>query len=173
MKVLRDAEGPLRFADLVIALTNIPNIRTGVVDPDGKKAKEDDLPTLIRGKVLAEFCSPGGLRNSLEGIGLVRVEYGPRLPEVAEKIAPLLGGFGEFASQITEWLMDTLRTKRGIKMPSDISAVDEFVWGPFYKQNNRYFTFDAESRKQWEVLFSWMPTVLSSGNSRRNAVADF
>ena len=173
MKVLRDAEGPVRFADLVIALTNIPNIRTGVVDPDGKKAKEDDLPTLIRGKVLAEFCSPGGLRNSLEGIGLVRVGYGPRLSEVAEKIAPLLGGFGEFASQITEWLLDTLRTKRGIKMPSDISAVDEFVWGPFYKQNTRYFTFDAESRKQWEVLFSWMPTVLSSGNSRRNARSRF
>lgn len=173
MQVLRKADAPVPFGDLVLALSDIPNVRTGVVDAEGKKAKDEDLPTLLKGKVLAEFCSPGGLRNSLEGIGLVRVTYGPRLRSIAEQVSPLLGAASEFARPITEWLLDTLRTKRAIKMPLGVSAVDEFVWGPFYSQNTRYFTFDAESRKHWKVLFSWMPTILSSGNTARSARSRF
>jgi ribosomal protein S27E len=120
------------------------------------------------GKVLAEFCSPGGLRNSLEGIGLVRVGYGNRLKRVAESLAPFFGEHAAYAVPLSEWLLDTVRSKRAIKLPTGISAIDDFIWGPFNNQSNRYLTFDGESRKNWNVLYSWMPTVVS-GKHRTSA----
>ena len=99
---------------------------------------------------------------------MVRVGYGKRLQRAAESLASLFGEHAPHAVALCEWLLDTLRSKRAIKLPTGISAVDDFIWGPFYNQPNRYLTFDGESRKNWNVLYSWMPAVVA-GKHRTSA----
>ena len=168
IKVLEKAEALISLKNLVLELEEVPSIRTGLLNREGARPREDELPEIVLGKVLSEFCSPGGLRNSLEGIGMVRVGYGKRLQRAAESLASLFGEHAPHAVALCEWLLDTLRSKRAIKLPTGISAVDDFIWGPFYNQPNRYLTFDGESRKNWNVLYSWMPAVVS-GKHRTSA----
>ena len=173
MKQLREINNEVPLKTLVAEMTQMRELRYGLIDANGVLAREEDLADLILGKVLAEFCSPGGLRSSLEGIGLVRVSYGRRLAEIAAKLAPQFGPHAAHARALSEWLLDTLRSKRAIKMPVGVQATADFVWGPFYCQPNRFLTFDAESRKSWDVLFSWMPALMANGKPRPSARGSF
>jgi hypothetical protein len=170
----QEGGGPLGIRALVAALAGMRELRFGLTDDEGKLPRDNvDLTNIILGRVLAEFCSPGGMRSSLEGIGLVRVGYGGRLRDVAGSLEHRFGKYVAHAPALATWLLDTVRGKRAIKLPAGVRADDEYVWGPFYNQANRYLTFDAASRDSWKVQFSWMPALMANHQPRASARGRF
>lgn len=127
--------------NLVGELVNRPEVRRGILDRDGEQPRADDLTTLIRAKVLSEFCSPGGARNSLEDLGLVSVGYGSALQDINAEanVANLLGEHKAQAGALMAFILDGIRRNRGIKMPMGIGPDDEFIWGS-YAQDDRVYS---------------------------------
>ena len=126
--------------NLVGELVKRPEVRRGILDRDGEQPKADDLTTLIRAKLLAEFCSPGGARNSLEDLGLVTVSYGADLQTIdAESgITDLLGVHKVNSGALLALVLDGIRRKRAIKLPMGVGSDDEFIWGAYAQEGRVY-----------------------------------
>ena len=124
-----------------------------------KSARNINLPC----KILAEFCLPGGARNSLEDLALVRVHYAQvDFLALANEIH-----FALPSSQIAliiEWILDVMRRNRAISMPLGVWENSEFYWGKHYNQEDRsYSLIKINDRK---VRFYLEP-------NRRNRVSEY
>jgi len=127
-------------------LSAIRHIKTGLTDEEGKLPKLRDseaFEQIITGKLLKEFATPGGDRQSLEDLGLVEViykniDYG----EIAEDIdLPL-----KTTRNLVRWIIDSIRKNRAISMPKGLGITDDkaFVWG-HYNQSNRAYVLETKN----------------------------
>jgi len=158
---LRD-NGRSRLQDMVEDLCSPKYLlRTGLTDRNGKPAGLDDLPTLIRGKVFAEFCTYSGRQMSLENLGLIKIDYSLDIDSIAE--ASDLPG--DIAPTVVRWILDTIRLNRAISMPSGIRATDDFFWGRNFAQENRRYALELRDRS---VEFRLLPALQNDGTPYRN-----
>ncbi len=170
MQVLKANPGAkLSLETLVGELVGRPEIKRGILDWDGEQP-HDDLEKLIRAKVLAEFCSPGGARNSLEDLGLVRLSYGSKLDEIdlESGIKSLLGIQADRSFAILSLLLDVIRRNRAIKMPLGASADDEFIWGS-YAQHDRVYSLSPLE----DIRFRLIPEMRPNGTLYPNRWGEF
>ena len=161
MQLLKQNPGTVwSLENLVGELIQRPEVQRGILDRDGEQPRSDDLQTLIRAKVLAEFCSPGGARNSLEDLGLVTVDYGAELKDMAlgSELPELLGDHKRNALALLALVLDGIRRNRAIKMPMGIAPDDEFIWGA-YAQNKRVYSLAPIE----DIRFRLIPQTRANG----------
>lgn len=161
---------PVSLENLVGELVKRPEVRRGILDRDGEQPRSDDLATLVRAKVLAEFCTPGGARNSLEDLGLVTVGYGADLEVIdAESgVADLLGAHKFNSAALLALVLDGIRRNRAIKLPMGIGPDDEFIWGA-YAQDDRVYSLAPVG----EIRFRLIPQTRTNGELYLNRWREF
>ncbi len=170
VNIMKQHQGvKLNVEMLVSELLKLPEIKRGVLDRDGESPK-DNLETVIRGKVLAEFCLPGGARNSLDDLGIITVSYGPSLEEIDTEsgIKSLFGKHEQRSLSILTWILDGIRNNRAIRMPPGITGDDEFIWGA-YAQPERSFSLAPLT----DVPFRLIPKLKPNGSFYRNRWGEF
>jgi len=166
--VRRLGEGPAKLDAIASDLTAEKYLlKRGITNRDGKPAGHNELEQILKGKVFSEFCTPGGSRTSLEDLALVSVDY----PDVDyEGIAAKAGVPVHLGGNLVRWILDTIRLNRAIQMPSgsNITAVDQFVWGN-YAQDDRRFTLVTQSP---DARFRLRPTLRANGTPHLNRYVD-
>ncbi|MDC0267835.1 DEAD/DEAH box helicase [bacterium] len=136
----RNRNATLSVDQLVSELAKRPEIKRGILNRDGDPALSREIRDLVLRRVMFEFFTPAGSRNSLETLGLIGVNYGPAFDDLLESgIVELFGNHVECVPGILRWLLDTFRRTRSIKMPLGCDPTDEFTWG-VYNQDSRSFT---------------------------------
>jgi len=171
IQLLKENSGsPMSLKNLVGELVQRSEVRRGILDQDGEQPKTDDLESLIRAKVLAEFCSPGGARNSLEDLGLVTVGYGSEINEVCVEsgIAELLGEHKAKSVALLALMLDGIRRNRAIKMPAGIGPADEFIWGAYAQDDRVYSLIPIEG-----IKFRLIPQTKFNGELHKNRWSEF
>lgn len=124
-------------------------LKFGVTDEEGMPPKRLDLPDVITGHLFREFCCPGGSRTSLEELGLLEINYdGIDFGE----LAGLANLDQETGAPLIRWILDTIRSRRAIKMPVGISPAKEFVWGNYNQSNRRYRLEGKDANAQFSFL---------------------
>lgn len=131
----------------------------GEVQTDKRKMRDR-----LMGRIAAEFCTPGGRRNSLEALGLVRVswdktgfrrilkEITPHIPEPQRSQAePLL-----------RFLLETMRREKAIANLWDVDLRSEYVWGAPYA-GHRSFALHSGS----DASHAWLPPEGTKRHNRR------
>lgn len=131
----------------------------GEVQTDKRKLRDR-----LMGRIAAEFCTPGGRRNSLEALGLVRVswdktgfrrilkEITPHIPEPQRSQAePLL-----------RFLLETMRREKAIANLWDVDLRSEYVWGAHYS-GHRSFALHSGG----EASHAWLPPEGTKRHNRR------
>ena len=170
IQVLKEHDkASLSLETLVGELIKRPEIKRGILDWDGEQPRED-LEKLIRAKILAEFCLPGGARNSLEDLGLVCVGYGPALDEIDQQseIKKLLGSHKSKSLPILAWVLDGIRRNRAIKMPPGVGPDDDFIWAG-YAQDDRFFSLAYLEN----IRFRLIPRTKANGEPYPNRYGEF
>ncbi len=171
IQVLRANAGTaVSLENLVGELVKRPEVRRGILDRDGEQPRADDLTTLIRAKILAEFCSPGGARNSLEDLGLVSVGHGSDLLVISEESSIInpLGDHKAKSLSLLSLVLDGIRRNRAIKMPLGIASDDEFIWGAYAQDDRTYSAGPVEG-----IRFRLIPQSRANGELYQNRWREF
>ena len=164
------SQGSSNLADLAEYLSDLPDFRYGTRNHENsllQAGNDDERRKVLLGRLLYEFCTPAGARASLEDLGLVQIDYGNsivRLMEDAQLLGERLSEIQQFIKPLLEWVLDRIRSQRGITMPMGISAGNSDVWGD-YNQSNLVFSLKYADRKQ--VRFSLIPS-----EKRKNTFTD-
>ena len=111
-------------------------------------------------QIVAEFCTAGLVRVSLESLGIALVDYDRRCVEaVAGDIVETGAGLDEStATAFAELALDLIRRLRAIHDPSDrIDLANETVWGAHQNQPRRCFADPRSSTKQNASAFRLLP----------------
>jgi hypothetical protein len=156
--------------DLAAGLCERPEIKRGLLDAFGLPLREDDRATAILGRLLGEFCLPGGARNCLEDLALIQVEYGSSLAEAVTEsgLGKLFGAQEERALALCTWVLDVMRRNRAIRMPLGLRANDEFYWGPYAQEGRAFSLFPIEG-----IRFRIIPATRPNGTPFRNRFSQF
>jgi hypothetical protein len=171
MKVL-NPDVTLSLNDLSNSLTNNPVIARApaFTNEEGKPLPRTSLGGgVLAGKVFSEFCTPGGARNSLEELGLVKASYSLDFQGIANELG-FPGIEATEVAQILEWLLDIVRRNRAISMPPGVQEADEFAWGHYNQQNLSYSLMNLASRA---VRYSFYPKQQRNGDFYKNQLAEF
>lgn len=158
-QALKNEQGNwVKLSDLATDLSDSRTLRRGFTDEDGKLLSSDDAEKHINALMLAEFCTPGGSRTSLEDLGLVEVGYSKNLGEI-----PAFNGVSEDLYQgIIRFILDTMRSNRAISMPSGVKRTNGFYWG-HYAQEDRYYALEGHK-------FSLLPKATQTGYRKNRFV---
>jgi hypothetical protein len=151
-RVVRDLQkqdGKASLMDIATSLGDEGLLRRGFTDENGRPLMPEDAGKHFKALLLGEFCTPGGARSSLEDLGIVEVRYTMDLAELAER-AGITHGNG---AEIVRFILDVMRSNRAIKMPSGISAVNDFYWG-HYAQPDRVYRLQSEEHR-----FNLLPQI--------------
>lgn len=120
--------------------------------------------TSLLAQIVAEFCTTGLARVSLESLGIACVDY--HEPERVERIAERLMQCGadfdkRTATAFTELALDLIRRWRAIRdLSGEIDLGDEAVWGPYQNQLRRCCVLER-SKGQRKSTYALLP----GGNS--------
>jgi ATP-dependent helicase YprA (DUF1998 family) len=111
-------------------------------DPMGNSQTKDRLLAMI----VAEFCTEGLTRISLESLGLVRVTYDERglrnAAAAVERAVPTLKGK---AIELVHFLLDAMRRYRAINsLDHRLDLEDDSIWGEAQAQERRAWTKTRE-----------------------------
>lgn len=153
VRQLKEQEGSVKLISLAKDIADDPRFRKGFTDPEGRPLKPENAEEYFQALVLAEFCTPGGARSSLEDLGIVEIDYSASYGELAELAAINHPN----AKQIIRFVFDVMRANRAIKMPSGIGMRDQFYWGN-YAQDNRYYRLHEDGHR-----FNILPSLRKNG----------
>jgi hypothetical protein len=109
----------------------------------------------IMGLIVAEFCTPGGRRNSLEALGIVKVCYNEgRINNLKPKIKGIMLDKyrGEEESLIYVFL-ETIRRDKAVSNPGDLDMNDPFIWGEAYSRHRAFEKYRLNNN----VSRAWIP----------------
>ena len=143
-----DAPG---FADLTAQVWQClkPEGRTALKLFRGDKLTPDSARRMLAEHIVAEFCSAGMARVSLEGLGIAHVAYDTRaLSNVATTVAECALELDvETANSFAALALDMIRRDRAIRDPDEILDLsNDRIWGR-QSQENRSFDLDRTSTR--------------------------
>ncbi len=115
-------------------------------DPMGNTQTKDRILAMI----VAEFCTEGLTRISLESLGLVRVGYHERgfreVSAVIERAVPPLSGKGE---GVAHFILSLMRRYRAINhLDNRLDLEDDSIWGEGQAQQRRAWNKTREGRSR-------------------------
>jgi len=118
--------------------------------------RQEALPMLL-GSMGAEFCTPGGRRNSVEAIGLVSVTYDEtKLHMLIQKVQAFLPSSlpldDKGIEALVHILLETMRRERALSRFHNVPLNDSHIWGNY----NQHRSFDIEAG-DGEVMYKWLP----------------
>jgi ATP-dependent helicase YprA (DUF1998 family) len=127
-----------------------------------QKAKMRDL---LMGRIAAEFFTPSGRRNSLEALGLVRVEYDTKLlgslnQHISESIPK---HYQNDSEPLIYFLLETIRREKAIAGLYDLDMQDPYIWGQPYANHRSFELYKTNDN----VRFSWITQEGSKRHNRR------
>jgi hypothetical protein len=116
--------------------------------------------------LMAEFCTPGGRRNSLEALGCVHVDYKEgAFEQFVRQLQPAVPERHKSeAAELAHILLESVRREKAIKTIRDIDLTDSDIWGDQYS-NRR--SFECIRSGQNGVSHAWMPSADSTRHNRR------
>ena len=120
---------------------------------------------LLLGRIGAEFCTPGGRRNSLEALGLVTVGYsnGP-LRKVVRDVEPQVPeGLRSQTATLIRFLLETVRRARALGEFYDVPMDDPHIWGPLYAGKRAFELYKTNPN----ISFAWLPAEGQRRHNRR------
>lgn len=154
-------------------------LEPGALDPLTKNQTSSKL----LGWIAAEFCRSGGMRSSLESLGLVRVDYEPRaVAQVAKEIAAAVPATETYAANLACLFLDIIRRQRVItNLDAELDLGDTSIWGEGQAQQERVLVLVRSGNARGAVVplkpqgnkdtrFSWYLTC-QLGLSRADATA--
>lgn len=167
-QVLNNVQEPLNLPDLTDKVHKYLKRfgRPVVLDARGEIVESSDKQReIIMGQIAAEFCTPGGRRNSLEALGLVNVLYKGRAIDnlnrhLMELIPEVENGN---LNALIAILLETIRREKAISNPYDLEMCDAFIWGEAYKGHRAFELYRANPR----VSHAWIPPEGTSRHNRR------
>jgi hypothetical protein len=118
----------------------------------------------LMGRIAAEFCTPGGRRNSLEALGLVRVSWDltcfrrllrgvtPQVPE----------GHRAQVEPLIRFLLETMRREKAIAKLWDVDLRSDYIWGAPYA-GHRSFSLHSGTG----ISHAWLTPEGSRRHNRR------
>lgn len=155
LQVIRQVEKPYDFNTLGYQVVKYWK-RDGeaiLYDEEGRRIDEAaEIRSRLKGKIAAEFCTPGGRRNSLEALGAVRVTWEPKmLQRLGTWVAEHLPEVADEASALVHILLETVRREKALARLDDVDMKSPWVWGANYAQIR---SFGLHAGK-WR--YSWLP----------------
>ena len=126
-----------------------------------------DATEILLGRLAAEFCTPGGRRNSVEALGVVNVTYEEsKLLALKRKVAAILPtGLPDdegSLNSLVHILLEHIRRERALSRFHSVPLRDTFIWGDY----NQHRSFDIETGDK-NVAYKWLPTVTKNRHNRR------
>lgn len=140
-----------------------------LLDANGEICHDhQDILTILKGVLGAEFCTPGGRRNSVEALGIVRVTYDEqRLKALIQKVKTFwpenLPNDDRSVRSLVHIFLENIRRERALSRFYGVSFSDEHVWGVY----NGHRSFDIEGGDD-TVKFKWLPSVQQKRDNRRS-----
>ena len=130
------------------------------------QVSEITAKTTLLAQIVAEFCTTGLARVSLESLGIACVDYyePERVERIAERLMRCGADFGEKASKaFTELALDLIRRWRAIRdLSGEIDLGDEAVWGPYQNQRRRCCVLERSKRQRQSTTYGLLPVGNSS-----------
>jgi hypothetical protein len=121
---------------------------------------------LLMGKIASEFCTPTGRRNSLEALGLVRVDYeaGTLKKLIRDLKACVASEHQEQVESLVHLFLETIRREKAIGNLFDVDLRDPFIWGEVFahKKAFQYMKLDQH------IKHTWMPPEGDKIHNRRS-----
>ncbi|MFK5925774.1 MAG: DEAD/DEAH box helicase [Desulfuromusa sp.] len=139
----------------------------GMIVEDGRFVSNRlKIKTLLMGRIAAEFCTPTGRRNSLEALGLVRVDYPKRL---MQKLFHRLrentsSDKHEQIEGLSYLFLETIRREKAIGNLFDVDLHDPFIWGEIFA-HKKAFQF---KKIDPHIKHSWSPPEGDKIHNRRS-----
>ena len=127
-----------------------------------------DATEIVLGRLGAEFCTPGGRRNSVEALGIVSVTYEEsKLRVLKQQVHTILpNGFPDDDASVhalVHILLEHIRRERALSRFHQVGLKDSFVWGSY----NQHRSFDIETGDK-AVAYKWLPTANQNRHNRRS-----
>lgn len=127
-----------------------------------------DATDIVLGRLGAEFCTPGGRRNSVEALGVVSVSYDEtKLRALKQQTRIILpdGLPDDDASvhSLVHILLEHIRRERALSRFYKVGLRDAFVWGDY----NQHRSFDIETGDK-AVAYKWLPAANQNRHNRRS-----
>lgn len=109
----------------------------------------------LLGKIAAEFCTPGGRRNSLKALGMVGVDYETgRLKRLLRQVVDLIPErHRDQAKPLVRFLLETMRREKALGNLYDLPMEDPFLWGATYARRRAFEEFKANDK----ISHAWLP----------------
>lgn len=167
LQVIRQAEKPYDFDTLGYQVMKFWK-RDGeavLYDEEGHRIDEtEEIRSRLKGKIAAEFCTPGGRRNSLEALGAVRITWEPEiLQRLSGWVARRLPETANDAPALVHILLETVRREKALARLDDVDMKSPWVWGANYDQVR---SFGLHTGK-W--THNWLPPEGTKIQNRRLA----
>jgi len=165
-QVLKSANEPM---DLELLAEQVFKhwMRTGqpvMLDSQGKlRTTLPKMRDILLGKIASEFCTPSGRRNSLEALGLIRVDYEARK---FKNMKLLISEFIPSRHQgqvepLCRCFLENMRREKALGDLFSLDMRDEFIWGKPYAGHRAFELHKANPL----VSHAWIP---QEGNKRHN-----
>lgn len=168
-QVVKEEDEPLGFNDLAYLILRYWRKfgKPVLLDANGELlqgSKTIQLEQMI-GQSAAEFCTPGGRRNSLEALGLVRMvlekKRFKRLVREVEKVLP--GSFLKQAAQLVHILLENIRREKAITRLAEVDMEDPHIWGETYARHRSFEIYKADTN----ASHGWIPSEGRAQHNRR------
>ncbi|MCB9481000.1 MAG: DEAD/DEAH box helicase [Desulfobacteraceae bacterium] len=128
-----------------------------VFDSEGVVIKDNNPKKIVRIKGLcaAEFCIPGGRRNSLESLGLVKVVYkkdamSELLKDVDEIIPEKFKGQTE---ELINIILETIRRTKAVSKIGKVDMTDPSIWGENFKSEKSFELMNQGGKKTQNINY--------------------
>jgi hypothetical protein len=118
----------------------------------------------LMGKIAAEFCTPGGRRNSLEALGAIRVTYDQSvLDHLSRFTAASLKLAESEAVALVHILLESLRREKAIQHLERVDMRSAWIWGSHYASHRSFGLYKGD------YSFGWLPAENSTRKNRRTS----
>jgi hypothetical protein len=138
-----------------------------LIDENGQILSEKrKMRDRLMGRIAAEFCTPGGRRNSLEALGLVRVSWDKKqfdklIRQVSRHIPERHRGQAE---PLLRFLLESMRREKAVTNLWDVDLRSEYIWSVPYA-GHRSFTLHSGT----EASHAWLPPEGTKRHNRRTS----
>jgi ATP-dependent helicase YprA (DUF1998 family) len=170
--VLKERTSPLgapQLAEFIFQYWERDGQKAVLLDVNGDMCHDhQDILAILIGLLGAEFCTPGGRRNSVESLGVVNVTYDEqRLRLLTQKVKSFwpkaLPSDDESVNSLIHIFLENIRRERALSKFHRVALSDEHVWGVY----NGHRSFDIEGDDK-NVKYKWLPAQHQKRHNRRS-----